>query len=372
MIEQIKNTVRSLVVKTITFNLNTLDDDGRDIYLVGTFNDWNPQDERFKMERVKKGKYRLKVKLDENFPFPFEYKYTKGGWENEELTARGLKTKNRVALNMRRSYTDRVARFLCNGSCSEARFRPIIEKFDKFPFPYLGVVRTVRVMLPYNYNADPHKHYNVLYLQDGQNLWDPKAPFGNWDLEHKMTQMAMAGKTEVIIVAIDHGEADRIREYTPINGTRIGRGDGQKYLSDVAKAVKPFIDNRYRTLRGREYTGLGGSSMGGLITLYGGLFYPDVFGKLMIFSPSLWLIRDAQTEIPRFYTPFPTKVYLYAGGKESASMLPSMKRLKKALEEQHFFEKLVDVKLTIDPKGRHNENKWGREIVAAITWLYYK
>lgn len=60
------------------------------------------------------------------------------------------------------------------------------------------------------------------------------------------------------------------------------------------------------------------------------------------------------------------------GGKESASMLPSMKRLKKALEEQHFFEKLVDVKLTIDPKGRHNENKWGREIVAAITWLYYK
>lgn len=98
MIEQIKNTVRSLVVKTITFNLNTLDDDGRDIYLVGTFNDWNPQDERFKMERVKKGKYRLKVKLDENFPFPFEYKYTKGGWENEELTARGLKTKNRVAL----------------------------------------------------------------------------------------------------------------------------------------------------------------------------------------------------------------------------------------------------------------------------------
>ena len=112
--------------------------------------------------------------------------------------------------------------------------------------------------------------------------------------------------------------------------------------------------------------------MGGLITLYGGIFFPEVFGKLMIFSPSLWLIRDAQMEIPRFYTPFPTEVYLYTGGKESASMVPAMKKLKNALENQHFFDKLVEVKLSIDPSGKHNEEKWGKELTAALIWLFYR
>lgn len=371
MIKHIANIVRDLKVKTLTINLLTKDEDGRDIYVTGTFNDWNPQDERFKMKHIKEGRYKLKVKITDDFSFPVSYKYTKGGWGNEEVTAKGNKSKNRTIPSVRRSVTDRVPRFLFANKLADFRYRPIIEKFDKFPLPYLGVVRTVRVMLPYNYYKDAQKHYKVLYLQDGQNLWDSTAPFGNWDLEQKMTQLSIAGKTDVIIVAIDHGGVDRIREYTPISGTRVGRGDGQKYLSDVAKSIKPFIDNRYRTLRGREYTGLGGSSMGGLITLYGGILFPDVFGKLMIFSPSLWLIRDAQIEIPRFYTPFPTKVYIYAGGKESVTMIPNMKELKNVLEEQHFLDKLVEVKLTIDPKGRHNEEKWGKEITAAIIWLFY-
>jgi predicted alpha/beta superfamily hydrolase len=372
LIKSITNIVLDLAMKTITFNLLTKDDDGRDVYITGTFNDWNPHDEQYKMNRLKNGRYKLKIKLTDKFTFPAEYKYTKGGWENEEVTIKGHKSKNRIIKKVRRSVTDRVPRFLFHGNLADFRYRPIIEKFDKFPFPYLGVVRTVRVVLPYNYNLDQHKHYKVLYLQDGQNLWDNSAPFGSWSLDQKLTQMAISGKTDLIIVAIDHGGVDRIREYTPISGTRVGRGDGQKYLSDVAKSVKPFIDNRYRTLRGREYTGLGGSSMGGLITLYGGIFFPEVFGKLMIFSPSLWLIRDAQKEIPRFYTPFPTQVYLYTGGKESASMVPAMKKLKNALENQHFFDKLVEVKLSIDPSGKHNEEKWGKELTAALIWLFYR
>lgn len=358
--------------KNMAFNLNTPDDDGRDIYIAGSFNDWNPKDERFRMIRQAHGKYMLKIKADDQLAFPIEYKYVKGDWENEEVTARGIKTKNRIIEKLKRSVTDRVPQFRHNGKLPNDRFRPIIEKFDRFPFPYLGVERTVQILLPFDYHKRTLKFYNVLYLHDGQNLWDPNAPFGNWSLDQKMAQMAAAGRADVIIVAIDHGGTERIREFTPINGTRVGRGDGQKYLSDIAKSVKPFVDNRYRTLRGREYTGLGGSSMGGLITLYGGILYPEVFGKLMIFSPSLWLIRDAQAETPRFYTPFPTKVYLYAGGKESLSMVPSMKRLQRALENQHFFDKMVEVKLTIDPKGRHTEAKWGKEITAAIIWLFYR
>jgi len=355
----------------MAFRLTTLEDDGREIYVSGSFNNWDPTDPRYRMKKIAEGKYELKVSLPSEISYPIEYKYAKGNWENEEITRTGQKTKNRTLTKRVRSVSDKVARFRYNGNSDYNRFLPIIEKVNDFLFPSLPSRRAIQVLLPYNYYINPDKRYKVLYLNDGQNLWDKSAPFGNWSLDQKIAQLSAGGKNNVIVVAIDHGGQERIKEYKPINGTRVGKADGQKYLRDIVNCVKPYIDSKYRTLPQRENTGIGGSSMGGLISIYAGIMFPDIFGKLMIFSPSLWIIQNSHIETLRFFTPFHTKIYLYAGGKESASMLPSMRRLKHNLEAQDFFQKVIDVKLTIDPKGRHTETKWGKEVVSAVTWLFY-
>lgn len=97
---------------------------------------------------------------------------------------------------------------------------------------------------------------------------------------------------DIIIVSIDHAEDERIAEFTPSYRTRLGVGDGKKYARFLADTLKPHVDQHFRTLPDRVHTGIGGSSMGGLITIYAGLMYPEVYGKLMVFSPSLWVGAD--------------------------------------------------------------------------------
>ncbi|MDX5479771.1 MAG: carbohydrate esterase, partial [Cyclobacteriaceae bacterium] len=144
-------------------------------------------------------------------------------------------------------------------------------------------------------------------------MFNENAAFGNWQIDKKLAVMSDYGIGKIIIIAIEHADKERLIEYN-VGKTLLGEGQGKQYIRFVTDTLKPFIDKNFRTKSDREHTGIGGSSMGGLVSIFSGLMYPEVYGKLMIFSPSLWVIPKIKLSFPHFYEPMDTKIYLYAGG----------------------------------------------------------
>ncbi|MFZ1495732.1 MAG: alpha/beta hydrolase-fold protein, partial [Saprospiraceae bacterium] len=251
------------------------------------------------------------------------------------------------------------------------KYYPIIELVaDNFDIPQMGKSRRVRAVLPYNY-YQTDKQYPVIYMQDGQNLFDNAAPFGNWGMDKKMAVLTDMGAGDFIIVCVDHAESDRILEYNPYRKTSIGFGEGKKYVRFLADTLKPFIDKKYRTKTERQFTGVGGSSMGGLISIYAGLMLPKIFGRLLVFSPSLWVSANILSDSVRYTNIDDTRVYIYAGGNEGSSMIPNAQRFRTALEQQGIGEESIDIFFSIDPDGKHTESRWGAEFPKAIKWLFF-
>lgn len=343
------------------------------VFLVGNFNNWIVNDERFRMTKLSQGKY--EYTFPDNFTFPevLEYKFVRNGWENEELDEYGFVSRNRYLRKTVGVVKDYVPRWNKGGLEYDPAFLPNCKVItDEFKMPQLKKQRRVSILLPYDYDKNPDKHYPVLYLQDGQNLFNDYAPYGNWGVNKRMAILAEKEHHEVIIVAIDHGGVDRIKEFTPYEGTKFGMVEGKIYARWMAETLKPFIDSHYRTLPDAEHTGIGGSSMGGLISIYATLMYPHVFSKMMVFSPSLWVTSKIFFDAIHFTYPEPTRVYLYAGGKEGSNMIPNVQRFKAALEKRGFNDASIEFNLSIDPKGEHNEARWGKEFPKALEWLFYR
>jgi predicted alpha/beta superfamily hydrolase len=167
---------------------------------------------------------------------------------------------------------------------------------DRFRSRFLDGERQVTIYLPPGYRAAPDRRYPVLYLQDGQNLFDPRRSFvpgETWHAHESIRALSLAGEIEPLIaVGIDHGGANRIDEYTPTQDLRSRRGGKAKaYGRMLVEELKPLIDSEFRTKPEACNTGLGGSSLGGLVTLYLGFRLPHIFGRLAIMSPSLWWDR---------------------------------------------------------------------------------
>lgn len=249
---------------------------------------------------------------------------------------------------------------------------PIIRVIEEaFEIPQLKKKRRITALLPSDYE-ESNESYPVLYLQDGQNLFDDNAPFGSWGIDRTLAKLREQGLGKIIIIAIDHGKKERMKEYLPFLENQFGPGDGKKYLRFVTDTLKPYVDKKYRTLPDREHTGLGGSSLGGLISIYGGIIYPEVYGRLMVFSPALWITPNIRFEGIHFFNPLPTKIYVYAGGKESETMVPNVHRFLDAIERQGLKQKNIEFKLSVDDIGEHKEYYWGREFPTALNWLFFE
>jgi predicted alpha/beta superfamily hydrolase len=323
------------------------------------------------MYKTAPGKFEYTFPEGENLPEPFEYKFVRNGWEHEELDEYGCMTKNRYLSRAQGVVSDFVPRWRKGGIEYDPAFLPHGKVItNDFEMPQLHKQRRVSILLPYDYDASS-KRYPVLYLQDGQNLFDDYAPYGNWAVNKRLAVLAEKKHHEVIVVAIDHGGADRIKEFIPYEGTKFGSAEGKIYAKWMVETLKPFIDSQYRTLPDARNTGIGGSSMGGLISIYATLMYPSVFSKMMIFSPSLWITSKIYFDAIHFTHPSPTRIYLYAGGREGSNMIPNVQRFKAALEKMGYNDSPVEFNLAIDPKGEHNEDRWGREFPKALEWLYF-
>jgi predicted alpha/beta superfamily hydrolase len=349
--------------------VKTNTDDNRPVYISGDFCNWNPKDDRFLMKKTDNGLYRFDFEKNFTIDRPLEYKYTKGGWDHVELDIFGNTSKNRTLVPVFQPVFDLVPLWRKNGFTPFfPEFLPLIESF-KIEIPQLKKSRNISVILPSDYHKSPEKKYPVVYMHDAQNLFGEGSVYGNWEIDKRLSLLKKQGKPDVIIVAINHGEENRQVEYSPYKNKV--KGQGMRYATFIVRTLKPYIDSLYRTQPERQFTGIGGSSMGGLISIYTGMMYPESIGRMMIFSPSLWTSPKIYFDAVEFFNPLDTKIYLYGGGKESESMLPNIEKLKSTIEVQGFDSKKIQIKAELDPEGLHNEKRWGQEFPKALDWLYH-
>ncbi len=348
-------------------------EDNRPIFMVGSFNEWRVDEEKYRLNKVSPNHYFLKFPILSPFTENFEYKFVKGGWENQELDSFGNAIPNRVFNKSASFINDFVPRWKNYGLSYNPKYLPktvLIE--EQFYIPQLNKYRRIVALLPKNYQENVEKRYPVMYMHDAQNLFGNTSKFGSWEIDKKLAVLSESGKGNVIIICIDHGGTERTNEFMTIDTPRFGTAEGRKYIDFITKTLKPTIDRKFRTLTDRENTGIGGSSLGGLISIHAGLMYPKIFSKLMIMSPSLWVTRLVPIENIGFFQPVPTKIYAYGGGEENASMVPNINRFVETVNTQGFDSSMLNIKLNIDPKGTHTEKRWGEEFPRAVEWLFDK
>lgn len=350
--------------------LTTDEDDSRPVFISGNFNNWHTQDTNFEMEKIGNGLYHYKFAHDFVYPDELLYKFTKGDWSEVEIDKYGNRTENRVCKEHNGVRKEHVDKWRKNWLPFKPNFLPKVHLIsEEFEIPQLNKTRRVWALLPHDYEESTET-YPVLYLQDAQNLFNEKAKYGNWEIDKKLAVMSEYKIGKIIIIAVEHAEQDRIKEYN-VGKTVLGVGQGKKYIRFITDTLKPFVDKTYRTKTEREHTGIGGSSMGGLVSVFSGLMYPEVYGKLMIFSPSLWVIPKMDFTNIDFSEPNDTKIYLYAGGDESATMIDHVKKFKKNMIENEFVSSKMKIKLSINMQGKHNEIYWSDEFPKAIEWLFF-
>lgn len=349
--------------------LQTDEDDARPIYISGNFNNWRTQDKDFMMHKIKENLYHYEFENDFEYPEELLYKFTKGDWSEVEIDAQGNRTENRSTKNFSGVKNDYVAKWRRNWLPFKQSYLPqVLLISDEFEIPQLNKTRKVWALLPHDYDST-NETYPVMYLQDAQNLFNEEAPYGNWEIDKKLAVMAEYKIGKIIIIAIEHAEEERIREYN-VGKTILGKGQGKQYLKFITETLKPFVDTNFRTKPERQHTGIGGSSMGGLISVFCGLIYPKVYGKLMIFSPSLWVVPKLTIDKENENND-DTKIYLYAGGEESDNLIEQVKNFKNNMIASEFVKDKMKINLSINLQGKHNETYWSDEFPKAIEWLYF-
>ncbi len=236
-----------------------------------------------------------------------------------------------------------------------------------YPFfiPQLNRQRAIRVLLPRNYWKDTSRRFPVIYLQDGQNLFDPStAAFRHWKLKEFMARQPL--KRQAILVGIDHGGMDRNHEYAPFQRGKSG-GQGDAYLQFVEHTLKPFIDREYRTWPHREATCIVGASLGGLIALYAGIRYNHVFGKIGALSPSIWF-NPQVLGLAEKSAGLKSQIFVSGSKTETRSMHSTLEKTYWALKNGGHAD--LQIRVVARDRGRHSETFWAREFKPMYEWLF--
>jgi predicted alpha/beta superfamily hydrolase len=237
-----------------------------------------------------------------------------------------------------------------------------------FVIPGLNRERTVRIYLPPGYDGS-RRRYAVLYMHDGQNLFDDATAYaGEWGVDESLNALAKSRGLRLIVVGIDNGGTERMHELNAWDNPQFGKGEGAEYTAFVVDVLKPWVDAHYRTRPDRRHTAIMGSSMGGLISSYAISRYPNVFGAAGIFSPAYW-VAPPLFDYAAAQPPPPTaRLYFYAGGSESDTMIPDMKRMVALLRRAGLPDRNLEVQ--VDPVARHNEAAWRAQFPRAVAWLF--
>ncbi len=242
----------------------------------------------------------------------------------------------------------------------------------------VGLTRDISVYLPPSYGKLKTAHYPVMYMHDGQNVFDAKTSYaGEWGADEAAEALAAKG-WECVIVAVPNMGAARIDEYGPwrddklkLPGLEGGGGRANEYLDYLLQDVKPLIDSSFRVLTDAGHTGLCGSSMGGLISLWCALEAPDVFGFAGCLSPAFWVGRGNMFKYVQSHIAPDLRVYLDCGSQEgggsrdSRAYASDVRRMRDLLAAQGCYDLVY-----LEQEGaNHSEPMWRKRFPAVLEWF---
>ena len=373
--------------------------DAEPIYLASNHVNWNPGDPSMRLTRRSDGLWQIEL------PKPREssrlaFKFTRGDWDRVEVAGDLGDIENRVLEKIDLSS-------LAPGQ------KPIIrltierwadERPSAAPKPGLDptaaitvtgtlrrvqvvgggvdIVRDLLVWLPPGYDdpGNAARRYPVLYLQDGQNIFDaPPGVPGEWHADETATRLIRDGTIEpIIIVGIPHAGKDRSVEYLPMPVLDGVPARGDRYVDFLVREVKPRIDRVFRTKPGAEFTGIGGSSFGAVIAMEAGSLHPDLFGMVLAESPAVLAGGEALLRHFQAKTTWPARVYIGMGENETGVDASSAQRNEAYVQAaQHLYAMLGergvsrgDRMLVIGPDAVHNERAWAQRLPGALTFLF--
>lgn len=342
-----------------------------EIFIVGNFNNWNPGDEYFKLEKTDNEQFSITINPPAG---QVDFKFTRGDWASVEGNADGFQRPNRTiqytgtpqTINIAiASWEDLEYRNPQNSSAAEN----VDYLSQNFAMPQFNRNRRIWIYLPPDYGTSDRR-YPVLYMHDAQNLFDNATSFsGEWRVDEALNFYFSQTQRGVIVVGIDNGGSTRIGEYTPYPNPNYGGGDGESYTDFIVETLKPYVDANYRTLPERQHTGIMGSSLGGLISLYAAIEHQEVFGIAGVFSPSLWFSDEIYTHVKITGKEASMRVFLLAGEQEdSGSVVLDNQRMYKTLRRAGFRTK--EIRYVTHADGQHSEWYWAREFPAAFEWLF--
>ena len=298
------------------------------------------------------------------------FKITRGSWDTVEKNADGSERDNRTA-TIGAEVAITVAAWRDQIATTEGDAR--IDFIRGVSSQYLGPDRDLIVYVPPGYDANPGAHYPVLYMHDGQNLMDPAtSAFGvAWEVDDTATRLIHDARIEPVIIVGVYNTGDRMDEYTPVRDDEYGGGNADAYGRFLIEELKPDIDATYRTRPEATATGLAGSSLGGLVSLYLGLERSDVFGRLGVVSPSVWWANeDIIDRVNALTSKLPLDIWLDIGTAEGGGGADDDAR---ALRDALIAEGWVlgqDLTYAEYPGAAHNEAAWAARCDDILEALY--
>jgi predicted alpha/beta superfamily hydrolase len=343
---------------------------GASVYFAGSANSWNPGNAAYVLQPDGLGNIQITIPEGTG---TVEYKFTRGSWPTVEGNATGGYLPNRtftftgspqtISLTIQ-SWED------LGGTSGSTAASNVQIMSPGFYMPQLDRYRRIWIYLPPDYNTST-KHYPVLYMQDGQNLFDNATSFsGEWQIDETLNTLFANGDYGAIVVGIDNGGSERLNEYSPWVNPSYGGGLGDEYVAFLANTLKPYIDTNYRTRPEPAMTALIGSSMGGLISTYGSTEFSGIFRKVGSLSPAYWFAwNDLMSYIANGNFSLENhRIYFVAGTNESSGIVSEINQVKNALMAKGLAAENVLTKF--DSYGVHNENYWRGEFAALYQWLF--
>lgn len=357
----------------VTFTLVSIPDytpDEDQIYIAGNFNGWNPGDANYVLEKNDSDLWEITLSGYSNGE-TISFKFTRGNWETVEKGEEGEELDNHsftfgngetVEITIY-NWADNTGQ---GGNSTAAENVHIID--EAFYMPQLDRNRRIWIYLPPDYDQTGKK-YPVIYMHDGQNLFDEETGFfGEWQVDETLNDLHSRGYNVPIVVGIDNGGNHRANEYLPYFFPNLNAGgEGDEYMEFIVQTLKPYIDNEFRTMPEKESTGIMGSSFGGVISLYGAIKYQDVFGKCGPFSPAYWAnYEQLFADLAEAGFQFDVRFYQNTGENEGDQYIQPMYQMQDSLNHAGF----NNTYSTVIEDGGHNEATWAGDFENAYLWLF--
>ena len=349
----------------VTFKVKVPQTDvSKKISFASTLNNWTPGAAGFELKNTGENNFEITMP---DCPANFKGKFTCGSWKTVECTTEEKDVSDRVF--------DIISDTTIYLEVAAFRQPALIEKYDvprspqvivvndSFYLPQLNAKRRIWMYVPKSY--DSKKRYPVLYMHDGQNLFDNSIAFaGEWGVDEYLDST----KKECIVIGIDNGGDERMQEYNAYDNTKFGKGKGKLYTDFIVQTLKPYVDKNYATLKEKKNTFIAGSSMGGLISYYAALKYPNTFGKIGVFSPSFWIcMPEIKKELAASKITTKIDFYFYSGWKETESLFKEIFSIKRATKLKC---PTCNTEYSVSKDGIHNEQYWRKELPKFFDWIF--